>query len=117
MTDTTTHLWQGLELRRLGYGMSRAAPATSRIAALTGNATERPTLLVRQAMEFVRAAGEHGATLDEWLAAAHLPQSHSGRFTSLKHAGAIVDSGRRRPTRAGRMATVYVVATHEGREP
>ncbi|MFO0083779.1 MAG: hypothetical protein ACK55O_14375, partial [Phycisphaerales bacterium] len=62
-------------------------------------------------------AGEHGATLDEWLAAAHLPQSHSGRFTSLKHAGAIVDSGRRRPTRTGRMATVYVIAADEGAQP
>lgn len=81
---------------------------TSRIAALTANATERPTVLVQAALAFVRSAGETGATLDEWLAATGLPQSHSGRFTSLKRAGLIRDSGKRRQTRAGRMATVYV---------
>lgn len=106
--DRDVDLFESLQLRRSAFAPGNAD--TSRIAALTANATERPTVLVQAALAFVRNAGGTGATLDEWLAYTGLPQSHSGRFTALKRAGLIRDSGRRRQTRAGRMATVYVLA-------
>jgi hypothetical protein len=105
--DRDIDLFSTSQVRRSAFEPGHAD--TSRLAAVNANATERPTVLVQAALAFVRSAGETGATLDEWLATTGLPQSHSGRFTSLKREGLIVDSGRRRPTRAGRMATVWVV--------
>ena len=51
-----------------------------------------------------------GATCDEAEVALQLRhQTASARFNDLKRAGLIVKSGRRRPTRSGRKADVYVV--------
>lgn len=54
--------------------------------------------------------GRDGRTCDEvevWLSMSH--QTASARIRDLVKAGAIVDSGQRRPTRSGRKAAVYVV--------
>lgn len=58
----------------------------------------------------IRASGGYGKTCDELEVILGLPhQSVSARITDLQSAGAIVDSGQRRPTRSGRAARVYVL--------
>lgn len=60
-------------------------------------------------LEFVRSAGAHGATCDEAierLSLAH--QSASPAFTALEKAGQILRTDRRRETRTGAKAAVYI---------
>lgn len=62
-------------------------------------------------LSFVQGRGLRGATCDE--AEVHLGLRHqtsSARFTALNKRGDIVDSGRRRPTRSGRKAIVWIKA-------
>jgi hypothetical protein len=57
----------------------------------------------------ISAAGGQGATLDEVCEAlAKPPNALSGRIVELRARGRIVDSGRRRPTRSGSMAAVWI---------
>lgn len=65
--------------------------------------------------EAIRAAGEHGITLDELVVSTGmLIQSASGDLTALKNRGAIKRNNTTRPTRTGREAHVWVAATSEG---
>lgn len=62
--------------------------------------------------EYIRKQG--GATCDECAYGLDLlHQTASARITELQVMGAIVDSKRRRKTKSGRSARVYVEATHE----
>lgn len=77
---------------------SRAAYQT----AATGNNEAR-------VLAFVQSAGAHGATCDEAierLSLAH--QSASPAFTALEKAGKILRTDRRRETRTGAKAAVYI---------
>jgi hypothetical protein len=89
-------------------------PETSRLAA-EALSTARLTTLQADALAFVVAAGERGATFDEWASARGHPSSQSGRFTALAERGLIIASGARRPTRAGIPARVFT-ATAAGTE-
>lgn len=55
-------------------------------------------------------AGSSGATWDELVERLDLSPTANGRITELRELGLIIDSGRRRKTRRGRNAAVYVVA-------
>lgn len=70
---------------------------------------------VREAvLTAIRRSCQRGATCDEvevTLQLAH--QTASARVRELSVAKEIVDSGRRRPTRSGRKAVVYVVKNEE----
>lgn len=60
---------------------------------------------------YIRAAGSFGMTLDELSIVLEKEQSRiSGRVTELRtvYPPSIVDSGKRRKTRSGSMARVYV---------
>lgn len=59
-------------------------------------------------LEFVRAQGQTGATIDEIvLATGILTATVCARVNELHRAGSVADSGRRRPTRTGAAATVW----------
>jgi hypothetical protein len=59
---------------------------------------------------YIKRRKWHGATCDEVEVALGMRhQTASARFTELKAAGHIFKDGRRRETRSGRTADVYVV--------
>lgn len=59
---------------------------------------------------FIKEAGYGGATCWEVERALKMPhQSASARICHLKDAKHVADSGARRPTQTGRLATVWVV--------
>lgn len=55
-------------------------------------------------------SGADGSTWDELVAKLDLAPSANGRCTELHEMGLILDSGRRRKTRRGRNAVVWIVA-------
>ncbi len=62
-------------------------------------------------LDYIRLRGALGATADEclvWLNLSH--QNGSARVSELAKKGLIIKSGRRRKTRSGRNAEVYVAA-------
>lgn len=65
----------------------------------------------KQRLAVLDCITEHGSltcdAVEVWLGMSH--QTTSARVYDLVKAGAIVDSGERRPTRTGRKAAVYVV--------
>lgn len=64
-----------------------------------------------QVLDFIRAQGLWGATADECLVALGLThQNGSARVSVLAKKGQIVRTDRKRVTRAGRKAFVYVAA-------
>lgn len=64
-----------------------------------------------QVLSIIRMRGPRGATLDELCQVlGKPPNSLSGRLTELAARGQIADSGKRRPTRAGHQAIVWVVS-------
>lgn len=66
----------------------------------------------RQIITWVSQRGDVGATSDEVERALGLPhQTVSARFSEAKVSGDLIDTGRRRPTRSGRQAAVYIVPT------
>lgn len=65
--------------------------------------------LRRDALAFVWACGEFGATFDQWAESRGHPSSQSGRFTELADAGLIADTGKRRRTRSGVPARVFTI--------
>jgi len=66
-------------------------------------------LLRQTVFELIEQRGAHGATCDEIEAELDLShQCASPRCTELHQKGLIVDSGRRRVTRNGRRACVYI---------
>lgn len=78
---------------------------TSRAAYATASLRQNQN----RVLDFVRSAGAHGATCDEAidsLSIAH--QSASPAFTALEKAGHIRRTDRRRETRTGAQAAVYV---------
>lgn len=108
------------EPNRLGMPVGRFLAMRGKLPPLShraGPATERPpsaerlNALEADALEFIAAARENGATFDEWAEARGLDQSHSGRFTALHERGLIRDSKVLRPTRRGRSARVFVLST------
>lgn len=83
-----------------GVDTSRAAADSMRPHAAT---------LRQKVLEHIRHCGEDGSTCDE--AELRLGMSHqtcSARFRELAQQGLIWDSGRRRETRTGRGAIVYL---------
>lgn len=65
-------------------------------------------------LNLVRAAGGAGVTCDEVEARLNLRhQTASARINELVRKGKIVDAGKRRKTRSGRAATVWIVRTTE----
>lgn len=70
--------------------------------------------LRRTVINWVARRGDIGATSDEVEGGLALPhQTVSARITEAKRTGELVDSGRRRPTRSGRSAAVYVAPEGE----
>jgi predicted ArsR family transcriptional regulator len=62
----------------------------------------------------IRRRGEDGRTSDELSEQLGLiAQTVTPRVWELRLAGLIIDSGKRRPTRRGRMAKVWVVAQRQ----
>jgi hypothetical protein len=60
---------------------------------------------------YIDRNAEHGATCDEIEVAFDLRhQTASARIRELSLSGVLVDTGRRRTTRSGRLARVYVIA-------
>ncbi len=83
----------------------RAYRDTSRAAYATASLRQNQN----RVLDFVRSAGAHGATCDEAidrLSIAH--QSASPAFTALEKSGHIRRTDRRRETRTGAQAAVYV---------
>jgi hypothetical protein len=79
------------------------------VAAYAGTAATYRGEQLRTVVAFVAGMGERGATCDEAeieLVLAH--QACSARITEAKRDGLIAENGRRRPTRTGRLAAVYV---------
>ncbi len=101
------------QLDLVGGGRPRAIRAccTSRLA----TTSVEPLLkgLQRDVLRVVRDAGPDGYTCDEVeQALGRTHQTVSARVHELFRMGAIVDTGRRRPTRSQRLATVWCVAEH-----
>lgn len=67
-------------------------------------------------LDFIRGKGAYGATSDEVQVALGLThQNGSARVSELVNRyQRIVDSGRKRPTRSGRKAVVYVSINYAG---
>ncbi|NOX55978.1 MAG: hypothetical protein GXP27_16350 [Planctomycetes bacterium] len=110
MADVQRQLFD-LEVRRPLLERDRPAPhnrtETSRVAA----ARVRPAAGTKRAivLEAVLAAGDAGATIDEIVQVTGLlTQTVCGRINELKRDGWIQDSGRRRPTRHGSPAIVWI---------
>jgi len=91
---------------RTNVDTSREAGA---VAALTARTNESI------ALSQIQLAGETGRTFDELATLNDWDSSQSGRCTALRDAGLIVDSGRRRKTRKGVSAVVWVAS--EPKEP
>lgn len=82
--------------------------ATSRDAAekICGEAAN----LRAKVLAYIQGCGIDGATDEEGIDATGLPAStYRPRRVELVQAGLVMDSGRERPTRSGRKATVWVV--------
>lgn len=78
---------------------------TSRAAHATASIGENE----QRVLDFVQTAGAHGATCDEAIATLGLPhQSASPAFTGLERKGWLARTDRRRKTRTGAAAAVYV---------
>ena len=81
---------------------------TSRAAARKIN----PSSLRGKVLLYVQACGKAGATCDQCeVAMGGRHQTISARLRELVLMGFVEDTGRRRPTRSGHMAAVYVVKT------
>jgi hypothetical protein len=62
--------------------------------------------------DHIASTGQHGCTSQEVETALKMAhETISPRVHELKSCGAIADSGKRRVTRSGRRATVYVIAS------
>jgi len=80
---------------------------TSEAAAVSVD--ESTPYLRGRVLDYISARGVEGATCDEVEGALDMRhQTASPRVNELAGRGAIVDSGRRRKTRSGRNAVVYV---------
>lgn len=90
---------------------ARARKRKSDTSSAAAESVERETPRLRALVfDAVRAAGREGATCDELEQCVHLRhQTCSARVNELRNEQRIVDSGERRLTRSGRMATVWVV--------
>lgn len=87
--------------------MGNTHPPTSRAAA--ARALPRSGSDRRRVYDLIAARGAEGATDDEIEVALGLPhQTASARRNGLRDDGWVADSGRRRPTRTGAEATVWV---------
>lgn len=63
----------------------------------------------REILTWIATRGYIGATCDEVEASLGIShQTASARITEAKMVGDLIDTGRRRPTRTGRSAAVYV---------
>ena len=72
-----------------------------------------PVLCRRQVLEAIRASGAHGMTDDEAEQALGLRhQTASARRRELVLSGHVADTGERRQTRSGRLATVWAAVLH-----
>jgi len=77
--------------------------------AAAASVDETTPYLRRRVFDYISARGAEGATCDEVEGALDMRhQTASPRVNELAGRGAIVDSGRRRKTRSGRSAAVYV---------
>lgn len=87
----------------------RDAPGTSRVAA--GRIAGHAATLRAAVLAMLRERGDHGATDQEIQDALNLPSNTQiPRRWELVNAGAVVASGRKRPTRSNCPATVWVLA-------
>jgi hypothetical protein len=91
---------------------ARRHGANPQSAAAHGSIIADKARLLRLVVAQVAQRGYVGATSDELEAALGLPhQTVSARLSEAKRAGWVVDTGRRRPTRSGRAAAVFVATT------
>ncbi len=71
--------------------------------------------LRRLVYDYIFTAGEYGRTDEEAQVYLRLnPSTQRPRRIELVNAGLVRDSGRTRPTRSGRQATVWVATTYPG---
>jgi len=87
-------------------------PETSRKAAQK----IRPRIgrLQARVFEFIRDRGPLGVTDEELVESLNMsPNTLRPRRVELRNIGAIIDSGRRRPTRSGRDAAIWILAKGE----
>lgn len=87
----------------------RHGGADTSLAAHRSKSDEGRLAMRARLLGFIGARGAQGATADEVERALVLPhQSASARLSEMLRDGAIHDSGRRRKTRQGRAARVYL---------
>ena len=71
--------------------------------------------LAQRVLDLVRSSGMHGATCDEAIAILGLThQTASPRFTELEAKGLIIRTDKRRRTRSGNQAAIYILADSPG---
>lgn len=71
--------------------------------------------LAQRVLDLVRSSGSHGATCDEAIAILGLThQTASPRFTELEAKGFIVRTDKRRRTRSGNQAAIYILSDSPG---
>jgi DNA-binding Lrp family transcriptional regulator len=86
-------------------------PLTPEDASLKANAQAQKGEIGRAVLDYLRKQGTHGATDDEIEQALDLlHQTVSARRRDLVKQGTVVNSGKRRLTRTGRGATVWIVS-------
>lgn len=105
-------------LRARGYTVRKARelPSNGSSTSKAAAASLRPVVgtLRRAVLDAVVAAGEEGVTCDELEAAMEgRHQTVSPRLYELRNQGFVVDSSRKRRTRSGRMAIVWVERKEE----
>lgn len=92
------------------YGGTPPHNGTDTSKAAAEKAKPKAKTVRQQLFELIAAAGPQGMTADEVGSSTGRPaQSVSARLKELQELGLIKDSGRRRDTRYGRAARVYVL--------
>ncbi len=90
---------------------AKSATSQAAAAAIAGEAR----FIRQRVLAFIRSRRDYGATDPEISEALGLPgDSSRPRRIELRDAGTIVDSGRTRPTRSGRAATVWIISSKIG---
>jgi hypothetical protein len=102
--------WFDSQRRRSDEALSIAESPTSRAAAR--RIGQHAGTVAHRVVNAIRAAGQYGKTDHELAADLHLlGDTVRSRRVRLRDEGAVVDSGRRRPSPRGCASVVWVIAT------